>query len=102
MDKKLSAAALVAALAIGVATGRATVEQPAAPAVADVATEQLLEHASAECAARLRAHSDNPQCRIGVVNKGTDREQEGWICNGAWMGSATQMCLSAALEAAAK
>jgi len=71
MDKKLSAAALALAISMfgaGYLVGDTEPEQPQRPP--DVQTERLLEHATPECVAMVRAQSQSPQCRIGRVTKG--------------------------------
>ena len=102
MDKsKLTIPAIT--LAIGLAGGYAIPKGAPAPAPQlDIATEQLLEHASEDCQARVRDHDPAPECRTGPVDVGTKKERYGWFCNGAWMGEDVQDCLDEAEEAAKK
>ena len=99
MKRTLSASIIAAATALGFAAGNLTASAPEPAAVVDVQTEQLLEHATTECVALIRAHSEQPQCRIGEVQTPKGEIKQGWLCNGGYMGSAQQACLDAALEA---
>ena len=93
MNKTIPALALAIGFAGGYAVPR-TATEPAPVAV----ESPLLDALTPECRARLLAHSDAPECVTGYVNAGTPREAKGWICNGAFMGKATQACLDAASE----